>query len=81
MFKFATALAGALTLAGAPLHAQEADAAPGTSEVVLDAGRWVTLGTVAGPIASPTRSQPANLLIAGGQNLSLIHISEPTRPY
>ena len=77
MFKFATALAGALTLAGAPLHAQEADAAPGTSEVVLDAGRWVTLGTVAGPIASPTRSQPANLLIAGGQNI-LVDVGDGT---
>jgi ribonuclease BN (tRNA processing enzyme) len=26
---------------------------------------WVTLGTMGGPIASPTRSQPANLLLAG----------------
>ena len=77
MFKFATALAGALTLAGAPLHAQEVDAAPDATEVVLDAGRWVTLGTVAGPIASPTRSQPANLLIAGGQNI-LVDVGDGT---
>jgi ribonuclease BN (tRNA processing enzyme) len=26
---------------------------------------WITLGTMGGPIASPTRSQPANLLIRG----------------
>ncbi|WP_114950952.1 MBL fold metallo-hydrolase [Sphingosinicella terrae] len=29
--------------------------------------RWITLGTRGGPIASPIRSQPANLLLNGGR--------------
>lgn len=30
------------------------------------AAQWVTLGTAGGPVASPTRSQPANLLVLPG---------------
>lgn len=31
--------------------------------------RWVTLGTAGGPIPTPQRSEPANLLIAGDQKI------------
>lgn len=31
-------------------------------------GSWITLGTSAGPVTSTTRSQPANLLLLGGQS-------------
>lgn len=55
----------ALALAGAPVMATAQDGAMGQG----DTGRWVTLGTRAGPVASPERSQPANLLIADGRNI------------
>jgi ribonuclease BN (tRNA processing enzyme) len=32
-------------------------------------GRWITLGTRAGPLASPVRSQPANLLTFSGTHV------------
>ena len=50
-------LAGALALLPAAVSAQEG--APADS--------WTTLGTRGGPLASPTRSQPANLLRAGSE--------------
>lgn len=31
--------------------------------------RWVTLGTAGGPVPTPDRSEPANLLIAGTENI------------
>lgn len=31
--------------------------------------RWTTLGTAAGPVPTPERSEPANLLIAGNQHI------------
>lgn len=64
-----SALASALALASVPLHAEHhAEPAAAVSEVE-DAGRWVTLGTRGGPVPSPIRSQPANLLVAGGKNI------------
>lgn len=57
------AFAVSLCLAAAPVGAaaQEADGA-GQEKAV-----WVTLGTRAGPVASPVRSQPANLLVHDGK--------------
>ncbi|GAA0273439.1 Rv2407 family type 3 sulfatase [Alteraurantiacibacter aestuarii] len=63
------ALASALALASMPLHAEHHGEAAADEAVVADAGRWITLGTRAGPVPSSTRSQPANLLIAGGKNI------------
>ena len=63
------ALASALALAGSPLLAQQGEEARKDSVQAMDAGRWITLGTRAGPVPSPTRSQPANLLVAGGKNI------------
>lgn len=51
-------VATAIALASAPLSAF-AQASAGAE---ADKGEWVTLGTRAGPVASTTRSQPANLL-------------------
>lgn len=61
-------LASAVALAAIPAHAQEQSAAPAEATKQADGGLWVTLGTRGGPVASPTRSQPANLLVAGGKN-------------
>jgi ribonuclease BN (tRNA processing enzyme) len=71
------ALAGAFALASQPLLAEHHGEAVEAAEVVADAGRWVTLGTEAGPLPSPTRSQPANLLIAGGKNI-LVDVGDGT---
>ena len=54
-------IASALAIFAAPGLAQDAD----TPEI----GTWITLGTRAGPVPSPTRSQPANLLKANGKNI------------
>ncbi|MDE1915265.1 MAG: MBL fold metallo-hydrolase [Sphingomonadales bacterium] len=40
-------------------------AAPVAAAPSAPAPHWITLGTAGGPVASPTRSQPANLLVAG----------------
>lgn len=70
-------LASALALASSPLHAEHHQA-PATEEVeALEKGRWITLGTRAGPLASPVRSQPANLLVAGDANI-LIDVGDGT---
>ncbi|ATW04726.1 MBL fold metallo-hydrolase [Sphingorhabdus sp. YGSMI21] len=61
-------LASAVALAAIPAHAQEQSNAPSEATKQTDAGLWVTLGTRGGPVASPTRSQPSNLLVAGGKN-------------
>ncbi len=52
-------LAGAVLLAAMtpPVAAQEAESCP--------ALRWTTLGTAGGPVPTPDRSEPANLLEAG----------------
>jgi ribonuclease BN (tRNA processing enzyme) len=60
------ALAGALALNACPVLAQ----AGGVAEPAetASAARWVTLGTRGGPLASATRSQPANLLVHDGRH-------------
>ena len=57
-------LALLLALPLAPAAAQQA--AP-VAEAPAPANRWITLGTRGGPIASATRSQPANLLLNAGR--------------
>lgn len=69
---------GALLLAATPGQSQPAPAAPAasTSEAAIDrVGTWVTLGTRAGPVASPRRSQPANLLNFNGK-LYLVDVGD-----
>jgi ribonuclease BN (tRNA processing enzyme) len=70
-------IAGALALTNVP--AQGGQAAPEQGEQADRAayGRWVTLGTRAGPVASAARSQPANLLVAGGTNI-LVDVGDGT---
>ncbi|WP_226635029.1 MBL fold metallo-hydrolase [Novosphingobium profundi] len=57
----------AFTSLSSPCVAQIADE-PGTTEVIPEQGRWITLGTSAGPVPSQVRSQPANLLRIEGDN-------------
>jgi len=71
------ALASALALAGQPLLANHHEEAATEAVETIDAGRWITLGTRAGPVPSPTRSQPANLLVAGGKNI-LVDVGDGT---
>ncbi|MEH6702868.1 MAG: MBL fold metallo-hydrolase, partial [Parasphingorhabdus sp.] len=61
-------LASAVALAAIPAHSQERSNAPAETAEQADKGLWVTLGTRGGPVASPTRSQPANLLVVAGKN-------------
>lgn len=77
MIRFAIALASAAVLASAPLQAQKPEPAPAATEEAADTGRWVTLGTRGGPVTSTTRSQPANLLVASGQNI-LVDVGDGT---
>lgn len=62
------ALFGAAVLAAAPLtSALAADAAgKGGYGAACFALRWTTLGTAGGPVPTPDRAEPANLLVAGG---------------
>lgn len=75
------ALAGALALASHPLQAKHHDGDHNASAAqpaeMVEKGRWVTLGTRAGPLASPVRSQPANLLVVGGANI-LVDLGDGT---
>lgn len=63
---------GALLLSASPVLAQAGPATPAqqdeNSQTVADSkGKWITLGTRGGPVTSPTRSQPANLLVFNGK--------------
>lgn len=60
-------LATALASLSVPSAAQEADAG----------GSWITLGTSAGPVTRPMRSQPANLLRFDGQDY-LVDVGDGT---
>lgn len=42
---------------------------PTTASEACPALRWTTLGTAAGPVPTPERSEPANLLVAGDQQI------------
>lgn len=66
---------GALLLVAAPAHSQSAPAAPAAQADTDTIGKWVTLGTRGGPVASPTRSQPANLLSFDGK-LYLVDVGD-----
>lgn len=66
---FQLVLVSALALISVPAQADNHQEASSQQAEQLDAGRWVTLGTRAGPVTSATRSQPANLLVAGDQNI------------
>lgn len=70
-------LVSAVALTSAAAQADHHSTPASEQSERLETGRWVTLGTVAGPVASPTRSQPANLLIAGGQNI-LVDVGDGT---
>lgn len=74
---FHMGLVSAFALASMPANADHH--ADNASEQIeqLEAGRWVTLGTRAGPVVSATRSQPANLLIVNGQNV-LVDVGDGT---
>jgi ribonuclease BN (tRNA processing enzyme) len=56
-----------LLLAFSPVQAQ----GPAASEATIPAAKslFITLGTMAGPIPSPQRSQPANLLQSGSETI------------
>jgi ribonuclease BN (tRNA processing enzyme) len=71
------ALAGAAALAGQPVLANHHEEVSDRTTETTDLGRWITLGTRAGPVPSPTRSQPANLLVAGGKNI-LVDVGDGT---
>lgn len=63
---------GALLLSTSPVLAQAGPADPvqqdSNQQAVADTdGKWITLGTRGGPVTSPTRSQPANLLLFNGK--------------
>ena len=73
---------GALLLAASPAIAQaNAERAPEAAIAVQEAAAtgatWITLGTRAGPVASSTRSQPANLLVFGGKRF-LVDVGDGT---
>ncbi|MCB2065700.1 MAG: MBL fold metallo-hydrolase [Erythrobacter sp.] len=44
-------------------------ASPAMAQQACPALRWTTLGTAGGPVPTPDRSEPANLLDAGGRSL------------
>lgn len=67
---------GALLAVSAPgISAQPARDSDTRAPAVDASGIWVTLGTRAGPVASPTRSQPANLLRFQGR-LFLVDVGD-----
>lgn len=77
MQKICLMLVSAFALVSQPLHAEHHEEEEAAEAAEVERGRWVTLGTVAGPLASPTRSQPANLLIVNGQNI-LVDVGDGT---
>lgn len=70
-------LASALALASHPLLAEHHESTSEISRSVSDDGNWITLGTSAGPVTMPTRSQPANLLRFAGKDY-LIDVGDGT---
>ena len=82
MRRLTLAIMGALALTSGPVLAERAsDAAKTQAEVsepaALDKGKWVILGSRAGPLPSPVRSQPANLLVVNGANI-LVDVGDGT---
>jgi glyoxylase-like metal-dependent hydrolase (beta-lactamase superfamily II) len=57
-FRFLSALAGLAISAN-----------PALAEQTCPAFRWTTLGTAGGPVPTPERAEPSNLLMAGDQQI------------
>mgnify|MGYP003630583897 CR=1 FL=1 len=70
-------LASAVALAAIPAHSQGQPEAPIEAAEHADAGTWITLGTRGGPVTTPTRSQPANLLMFKGKKY-LVDVGDGT---
>ena len=68
MRKLALLLASAFAAASVPAQADHHGGTAPNQSTQLELGSWVTLGTRGGPVTSPTRSQPANLLSVGGKH-------------
>ena len=62
------AVALGATVPSAPLHAQGEIRAQSGEATQEPRSVWITLGTRGGPVASSSRSQPANLLRVGNRN-------------
>lgn len=71
------AFALACTTLAAPVGAAGQGPAASGGAPVPNAVSWITLGTMGGPIASPDRSQPANVLVRG-QDAYLIDCGDGT---
>lgn len=71
------ALASAIALSSTPLYAEHHEEGEAAEVAQIERGQWVSLGTRGGPVASPTRSQPANLLVTDGQNI-LVDVGDGT---
>ena len=67
----------ALLLASSPALSQAGPAAPAQESIADQNGQWITLGTRGGPVTSPTRSQPANLLLFNGKKY-LVDVGDGT---
>lgn len=61
-------LAGAFALASSPLLAEHHEGGAAEANETAQDGQWITLGTRGGPVTSPIRSQPSNLLQFHGQD-------------
>ncbi|WP_422344930.1 MBL fold metallo-hydrolase [Parasphingorhabdus sp.] len=77
MLKLTLLLASTLAAVSVPAQAQQHGGAAADQTVQLEMGSWVTLGTRGGPVTSPTRSQPANLLTFGGKHY-LVDVGDGT---
>jgi ribonuclease BN (tRNA processing enzyme) len=71
----ALAVCALLTAPTSPLQAQTVAPAEKAENAAMS--RWITLGTRGGPIASPSRSQPANLLTHEGRRY-LVDVGDGT---
>lgn len=61
--------AASLAMLATPVAAQASDTCP--------ALRWTTLGTAGGPVPTPERGEPSNLLVAG-ENVILVDVGDGT---
>lgn len=77
MRKVCFILVSSFALTSTPILAHQHDEGMTEAVETIETGRWITLGTRAGPVPSPTRSQPANLLVASGKNI-LVDVGDGT---
>lgn len=73
----AAALAACALLTAPTSSLQAQAAAPAEATDSAGMGQWITLGTRGGPVTSPTRSQPANLLTYEGRRY-LVDVGDGT---